>query len=157
MGQEVIEITPHVSHRSATHTNKDLNTQILINTQLPNPIQILPSTDKIIIGSPTQIRDKTRTNLIQGQCIRLDLIGIRAMTEDISCRREMKEIFRETKETFRQYKMNKCREPSAQETLTHVIIRGNQDNQISINSVLQLLVNPIHFPPNPYVKPQLIK
>jgi hypothetical protein len=138
MGQEAIEITPHASHSSTIPTNKDLHTQIL------------PSTGKIIIGSPTQIRDKTCTNIIHGQCIRLDLTGIRAMTEDIFFRRE-------TKETFRQYKMNKCREPSAQETLTHVIIRGNQDNQISINSVLQLLVNPIHFPPNPYVKPQLIK
>ena len=82
MGQEVIEITPHVSHSSATPTNKDLHTQIL------------PSTGKIIIGSPTQIRDKTCTNIIHGQCIQLDLTGIRAMTEDIFSRLGTKEIFR---------------------------------------------------------------
>jgi hypothetical protein len=120
MGQEVIEVTPRVSHRSAIPTNKDLR------------IQILHPTEKIIIGSPTQIRN-TCTNLIQGRCIHLGSTGIRAITEDIFSRREMKEIFRETKEIFRQYKMNKCRKPSAQETLTHAIIRGKQDNQMSTN------------------------
>jgi hypothetical protein len=128
MGQEVIEITPHVSHRSATPTNKDLR------------IQILPPTDKIIIGSPTQIRDKICTNLIHEQCILLDLVGIQMMTEDIFSLRE---------EIFRQCRMNKCREPSAQEILTHVIIRGNQDNQMSINLLGK-------FPPSPDVKHQPI-
>jgi hypothetical protein len=41
MGQEVIEVTPHASHRSATPTNKDLNTQTLPPTEknyrFPNP------------------------------------------------------------------------------------------------------------------------
>ena len=125
-GQETIEITPHVSPRTATRTNKDLYTRILPNIRIPKPIQILPPTDKIIIGSPTQIRDKTCTNLIHERCIQLDSTGIQPITEDIFFRRETKEI-------FRQYKMNKCREPSARETLTHAIIRGKQDNQMSIN------------------------